>query len=450
MPTRRQIGFVILFAGFLALAAFAVVVGVMPRQAGLKLAQWSVRTRFPDVRFISTAQLADWLSDTNRATPVLLDTRTKDEFIVSHLPNAVRQVPPEAIASGKPIVAYCSIGWRSAESVRRLVQDGHTNVFNLEGSIFVWASEGRALERHGQPAHAVHPYDSKWGRLLPFALRSEPGEVGSEAMARARPLRWATGPILLFLLLWWETLTPFLPLFRNNPLQRTRHGLRNVAIALLNSGMTALLFVGLWAATANWAAHNGFGLLNWTGVPPLWHALAAVLALDFWTYWWHRLNHRLPFLWRFHRAHHSDTHMDVTTASRFHIGEILFSNVLRIPLILLLGIHVWEIVLYETALLAVIQFHHANIGLPGRLDQLLRCFIVTPAMHKVHHSRWQPETDSNYSSLLSVWDRVFRSFRLRDDPRTIQFGLDDFAKPEDQTLPGILKMPLKQGTHPKP
>lgn len=448
MPKRKQIGFVILCAGFLALLTLILVIGVVPQQASLKLAQWTVQARFPDVHSISTTQLADWLADSHREPPVLLDVRTEDEFNVSHLPNAVREVSPEVIASGKPIVAYCSIGWRSAESVRRLVQDGHTNVFNLEGSIFVWASEGRALEQHGQPARTVHPYDSKWARLLPFALRSDQADVGDEAIARARPLRWATGPILLFLLLWWETLTPFLPMFRNKARQRARHGLRNVAIALLNSGMTALLFVGIWAATANWAAHNGFGLLNWTGAPPLWHAFAALLALDFWTYWWHRLNHRLPFLWRFHRAHHSDTQMDVTTASRFHIGEILFSNCLRIPLILLLGIHLWEIVLYETALLAVIQFHHANIGLPRRVDQLLRCFIVTPAMHKVHHSRWQPETDSNYSSLLSVWDRVFRSFRLRDDPRTIQFGLDEFAKPEDQTLPGILQTPLKRGTRP--
>lgn len=449
MLTRKRIGFGMLCAGFLALITFALVMGLMPQQAGLRLAQWSVRARFPDVRFISTAQLAGWLSDTNREAPVLLDARTEVEFNVSHLPNAVREVPPEALTSGKPIVAYCSIGWRSAETVRRLVQDGHTNVFNLEGSIFKWASEGRALEQHGQPANTVHPYDSKWVRLLPSTLRSDQTDVGDEAMARARPLRWVVGPMLLFLLLWWETLTPFLPMFRSNARQRVRHGLRNVAIALFNSGMTALVFVGLWAATANWAAHNGFGLLNWIGVSPLWHAFAAVLALDFWTYWWHRLNHRLPFLWRFHRAHHSDTHMDVTTASRFHIGEILFSNCLRIPLILLLGIHLWEIVVYETALLAVIQFHHANIGLPPRLDQFLRCFIVTPAMHKVHHSRLQPETDSNYSSLLSIWDRVFRSFRLRDNPRTIQFGLDEFAKPEDQTLPGIFKTPLAQGNRPQ-
>jgi sterol desaturase/sphingolipid hydroxylase (fatty acid hydroxylase superfamily) len=257
-----------------------------------------------------------------------------------------------------------------------------------------------------------------------------------------RLLRWGTGPIFLCLLLWWETLTPFMPLFIEGCQNRSRHALRNVTIALLNSGLTALGFVGLWSITANWTESAGLGLLNWTRLPSALHAAAAVLALDFWTYWWHRLNHRIPFLWRFHRAHHSDSQMDVTTASRFHIGEILFSNCLRIPLIALLGIHVWELVLYETILQAVIQFHHANLGLPPKLDQLLRCFIVTPAMHKVHHSRWRPETDSNYSSLLSVWDRLFRSFRLRDDPHTIQFGLDDFAKPESQTLSGILKTPL--------
>ena len=436
-------------ASFLALVAFILVLGLMPHRAGLILAKWTVRARFPDVRQISTVQLTDWLTDPRRESPVLFDARTEDEFNVSHLPNAVREVPPEAIASGKPVVAYCSIGWRSSETARQLSRTGFTNVFNLEGSIFAWASEGRPLESQGKPVYKVHPYDSSWGRLLPNSLRSDQTNPGDEAMARMRPLRWGTGPALLFLLLWWESLTPFFPLFQVGLRKRALHGLRNVALALINSGLTALVFVSLWAAAAAWAERNAFGLLNWTNCPPLWHAATAVLALDFWTYWWHRLNHRLPFLWRFHRAHHSDSQMDVTTASRFHIGEILFSNCLRVPLILLLGIHLWEIALYETALLAVIQFHHANIGLPQRVDQLLRCFIVTPAMHKVHHSRWQPETDSNYSSLLSVWDRIFHSFRLRDDPRTIQFGLDDFAKPEDQTFSGILKTPLVDDTRPQ-
>ena len=93
---------------------------------------------------------------------------------------------------------------------------------------------------------------------------------------------------------------------------------------------------------------------------------------------------------------------------------------------------------------AVVQLHHANVGLPPKLDRWLRLFIVTPAMHKVHHSRWQPETDSNYSSLFSVWDRLFASFRLRDDPRTIQFGLNEFDRPEQHTLAGLVKTPLGQ------
>jgi len=450
MSRRKIIGLVTVGTGSLALLALLVVFGLMPHRAGTAVARRLVRDRFPDVRQITTAHLAGWLADPRREPPVLLDVRTEDEFNVSHLPNAVRNISPEALASGKPVVAYCSIGWRSSERAQQMIRDGFTNVFNLEGSIFAWAGEGRPLESAGRPVHTVHPFDATWGRLLPDSLRSDRATGTAETPARLRLIRWTSGPLLLFLLLWWETLAPFLPLFQRGWRKRALHGLRNVALALINSSLTAVVFVGLWTAAAVWAGRTAFGLLNWTHCPPLWHAAAAVLALDFWTYWWHRLNHRVPFLWRFHRAHHSDARMDVTTASRFHIGEILFSNCLRIPLILLLGIQLWEIVLYETALLAVIQFHHANIGLPRKVDQLLRCFIVTPALHKVHHSRWQPETDSNYSSVLSVWDRLFRSFRLRDDPRTIQFGLDDFSRPEHETLSGILRTPFDPGSRPRP
>jgi sterol desaturase/sphingolipid hydroxylase (fatty acid hydroxylase superfamily) len=200
-------------------------------------------------------------------------------------------------------------------------------------------------------------------------------------MITVNQLPWGTGPLWLVLLLWWETLNPFLPLFNNGWRSRCRHGLRNVAVALFNSGMTALLFVGLWTTIANWAERASFGILNLYSLPVVGHAVLAVLLLDFWTYWWHRLNHRFPFFWRFHRAHHSDAQMDVTTASRFHVGEIFFSSCLRVPLIRLVGIHLWEITVYETMLLAVIQFHHANLDLPPRLDQMLRCVIVTPAMH---------------------------------------------------------------------
>ncbi len=134
--------------------------------------------------------------------------------------------------------------------------------------------------------------------------------------------------------------------------------------------------------------------------------------------------------------------MDVTTAGRFHIGEIALSSLLRIPLIILLGLRLHELLIYETVMFAVVQFHHANIVLPEPVDRFLRIFIVTPAMHKVHHSDWQPETDSNFSSMLSIWDRLGRSFLTRKDLSEIQFGLEEIQGDAEETIPGMLKTPF--------
>lgn len=252
--------------------------------------------------------------------------------------------------------------------------------------------------------------------------------------------------VVLVVLIAVESLHPFFELFRARK-ERGTHLARNLALGLVNSALIAVVFAGLWVAAAAWADARGLGLLNvlrdGVGLPGWAHVLGAVLLLDAWTYLWHRLNHRVPFLWRFHRVHHADAQMDVTTASRFHVGEIALSSALRVPLIVLFGVYAWELVLYETLMFAVVQFHHANLALPPRLDRALRLIIVTPAMHKVHHSRWQPETDSNYSSLLSVWDRLFRSFRLRDRLDELRLGLDEFDAPEDGTLGGLMRMPLR-------
>jgi sterol desaturase/sphingolipid hydroxylase (fatty acid hydroxylase superfamily) len=251
----------------------------------------------------------------------------------------------------------------------------------------------------------------------------------------------AIGLVVLLLL---EGAHPFFAFFRDRA-ERRRHLLRNLALGLGNTLLIAVVFAGLWVLAAEWARTEGVGLLNLltsAGLPAWAHAVLAVLLLDLWTYAWHRVNHVVPFLWRFHRVHHADAQMDVTTASRFHTGEIVLSSALRIPLIVLLGVYAWELVLYETLLFAVVQFHHANLALPPRVDRLLRMVIVTPAMHKVHHSRWQPETDSNYSSMLSVWDRLFRSFRLRARLDEIRLGLDEFDQPEHGTVAGMLQMPL--------
>lgn len=243
-------------------------------------------------------------------------------------------------------------------------------------------------------------------------------------------------------LLVWESAAPFFGFFQRRGRERLAHGLKNMLVGAASAIFPALGFVGLLAAITAWTDERDFGLLNVLPLGSVAHAVGALLILDVFTYWWHRANHRIPFLWRFHRVHHADFKMDVTTATRFHVGEIAMSSLLRVPLLLLTGIRLGELAVFETAMLLVVQFHHANVGVGPRLDKLLRLFIVTPAMHKVHHSRLQPETDSNFTALLSVWDRLFRSFRLRHDPHAIEFGLDEFAAPEQHTLRGLYTIPL--------
>lgn len=260
------------------------------------------------------------------------------------------------------------------------------------------------------------------------------------------PWQAASAVAVLVGLLLVEGLLPAAHHYRSGA-ERGAHGLRNLALGAANAVVVALVFAGVWVAAAEWASARGWGLLNVlrdrAGLPGWAHIAGAVLLLDAWTYAWHRINHRVPFLWRFHRVHHADATMDVTTAHRFHVGELVLSSALRVPVLLAGGVYAWELVLYETLMFVVVQFHHANIGLPERWDRVLRAVVVTPHLHRVHHSRWQPETDSNYSSLLTVWDRLFGSFRTSADPSAIRLGLDEFDAPEDRTLGGLLRMPLR-------
>lgn len=249
---------------------------------------------------------------------------------------------------------------------------------------------------------------------------------------------------VLTLLLMWESLAPFFAWFTGNAGERVRHGLKNLTLGIINALITGLVFVAIWWATAQWAQARHFGVLHCLPLPGWARLGAAFLLFDAWMYWWHRLNHRIPFLWRFHRTHHSDPKMDVTTANRFHIGEIALSSVLRVLVIALLGLQLWELAIYEFAMFTVVQLHHANVALPVWLDRALRVVIVTPFIHKVHHSRWLTETDSNYSSLFSFWDRLFRTLRLRDDPHTLQFGLQEFDGAHNHTLTGLLATPFRQ------
>lgn len=263
------------------------------------------------------------------------------------------------------------------------------------------------------------------------------------ALQQAQVIAMLAGLILLFL---WESLQPFYEHFKGSFKNRGKHAVRNLVMGALNSALVAFVFVGLWFAASVWADEYRFGMMHWLqdglGYPAWAHAIGAVLLFDAWTYIWHRMNHEIPFFWRFHRVHHSDSNMDVTTANRFHIGEIFFSSLFRIPLIALLGVYLWELVLYETLMFAVVQFHHSDINIPKKVDSAIRYVLVSPNMHRVHHSRWQPETDSNYSSLFSFWDRLARTFRHNPYPENIRLGLDEFDREDDQTIRGMLRTPI--------
>jgi sterol desaturase/sphingolipid hydroxylase (fatty acid hydroxylase superfamily) len=249
-------------------------------------------------------------------------------------------------------------------------------------------------------------------------------------------------PVVLLALFWcWETWRPFF----GQREDRLRHAGHNLAIALFNTVILGLVFGFVTATVAGWIEQSQYGLLNALGLAgPVRFGLALVL-LDGWMYVWHRANHSIPLLWRFHRMHHSDPHMDVTTATRFHLGEHVGAAVLRLGLIPLLGFEVWQLVVYDMLVIAITQFHHADISI-GPWDRWLRWLIVTPYLHKVHHSDWRPETDSNYSTVLSVWDRLFGSFQMRSDPKTLVFGLNEFTDSGWQSWWGMMKTPFVDPT----
>lgn len=159
-----------------------------------------------------------------------------------------------------------------------------------------------------------------------------------------------------------------------------------------------------------WAAELGTAP-SWR--PEFWQGWAGlaldIVLLDGMIYWWHRANHRVGFLWRFHEIHHLDRTLDSTTAVRFHFGEVLLSTLARAAVIALLGFALTTIVIFETLLLVATIFHHSNLRLPPAFERILSRAIVTPSIHWVHHHRRQPDTDANYSTLFSWWDRLFGS-----------------------------------------
>ena len=239
-------------------------------------------------------------------------------------------------------------------------------------------------------------------------------------------------------LLW--ALESVIPLykFRNS---RVRHAMPNVALTLMLV-ITNLSLSFSSAFLADFSVRNGIGLFAFVGLSSLGQIIFGVLALDLFAYFAHVLLHKSWLGWQFHRVHHSENAVDVTTAFRQHPGESVWRIFWQLAAIVVFGIPLWVVVVYLILSGLNAELEHANIRLNLRVDRLLRLLVVTPNMHKVHHSRDQRETDSNYSNIFSLWDRLFGTYTRSIDFRILNYGLDGFDVKQRQTLRGLLKMPF--------
>lgn len=244
--------------------------------------------------------------------------------------------------------------------------------------------------------------------------------------------------ILLCALLW--TLESAVPLYRYGK-NRLPRAAPNVILALLLV-LTNLALSAVTAGLADFTDSHGIGLLHLLELSPLLTLIFGVAALDFFGYWAHRLLHMSWLGWQFHRVHHSEAAVDVTTAFRQHPGETVWRILWQLATVVVFGLPMWVVAVYLTLSGLNAQLEHANIRLSERADGLLRLFVVTPNMHKAHHSRLQKETDTNYSNIFSFWDRLCGTYTPRVDFNKLRYGLDGFDDAGKQSLRGLLRMPF--------
>lgn len=217
----------------------------------------------------------------------------------------------------------------------------------------------------------------------------------------------------------------------------------NVALVVVDTAILRLAIPLLAFDLAIRLQQDSIGLLQ--GLPKVPGVLLGVLLLDVTIYWQHRLFHAVPWLWRLHRVHHADTSFDTTTGVRFHPLEILVSMGIKLGIIALFGIAPVAVLIFEIALSSGSLFTHTNLFLPAGFERRLRWLLVTPEMHRIHHSWHKDETDSNFSFHLSLWDRIFRSYRAvpRDGHTHMIIGLKEFRDPPEQSLMALLLNPFR-------
>lgn len=238
----------------------------------------------------------------------------------------------------------------------------------------------------------------------------------------------------------WEVKAPRRPL----SLTRKLRWSHNLGLIVVNSMLLRLFFPAAAVGFAWQAEAKGWGLFNQIELPGWMVVLGSVILLDLAIYWQHRLFHRIPMLWQYHQVHHADLDYDVTTATRFHPIEILLSMVIKMVAITLIGAPALAVMVFEIILNGCAMFNHGNVKLPSAIDKAVRTLLVTPDMHRVHHSVVRHEHNSNYGFNLSIWDRLFGSYVAQPAAGHIGMGigLNRFRSPKFQLITEMLKMPF--------
>jgi sterol desaturase/sphingolipid hydroxylase (fatty acid hydroxylase superfamily) len=255
---------------------------------------------------------------------------------------------------------------------------------------------------------------------------------------------------------WWRVLAPLAvastfvvltALERRRPLRRVReakwrHVSRNIVFAGAAAATVNLLERPVVEPLAKMVQRRRYGLLYVCRLPPPLHLILAVVLLDYTLYVWHVLTHRVSWLWRFHLVHHVDRDLDASTALRFHAGELALSIPWRAMQIAAIGVPPDALRIWQNIVLLSILFHHSNVELPIGVERLVARFIVTPRIHGIHHSIVPDETDSNWSSGLTVWDYLHGTLRLDVPQQAITIGVPAYPTPADVTLANSFALPF--------
>lgn len=262
-------------------------------------------------------------------------------------------------------------------------------------------------------------------------------------MTMRSPSTWLLGLIVasaFFAAFTAETVRPL----RRRVESRVRRTVRNFGAGTMSLAVVTLLQTPFLIPFVHWAARHRVGLVHWLDAPAAVETVLAVLLLDYTLWHWHRWNHVLPFFWRFHLVHHVDRDMDASTALRFHFGEQALSVGFRLVQVAVIGASPLALWIWHALLFVSILFHHSNTRLPLSVERVLVRFIVTPRMHGIHHSDWRNETNSNWSSLLSLWDYLHKTALFSVPQDEIRIGVPAYSSPEEVTLGKILLIPFRR------